>query len=810
MKTNSIICRLTMVALCLAFGLTAYGGSVYVATNATPAAPHDTWANAFTNVQDALDWAADPGNNSDTIHVAGHTFWLTNQIEWTTAGLTLRGGYDPDSGNHNPEAFSTVFARSGAGGDHRVMLIDNADNSTLEYVTLTGGNVWHGGGLRIDNSEDVLLSGCIVEDNGFVEGAHANRDAPGIYSVSSGLTLTNCIVRRNSGLNVNNNSSAVVYGGGIWSDKDLTVYDSHIINNSAYGRGNSAGGARGGGIYFIGDDMQLVNVLIAGNEVACSANSGELLNIHGDGLFIGGGTVEISNCSLVNNGRHGIYRSSGTVTVTNSIFWGNEFDTVGDVTVGSSLLGTDPLFEYGYYLADGSPAANAGNATAKSLGLADYAKNIHGDTYGEQEMVNLGYHYKTAFDMQYPDLYVASDGNDGNAGTDASAPLGTLAKALTLAHAGTRIHVATGHYASATTGEQFPLAVPDEPGIQILGTDATHTVFDAVGSGTRVMAMRHSHWAELRQITLRGGETWHGGGLRIDNSRGVLLSGCIIEDNGGYDEWNQSERSAPGIYAASSALTLTNCIVRGNNGENTWNSSGNRVDGGGIYCLNGVLTVRDSEIVNNRIASRGNSAGFARGGGVYFSGRILDFKNVVIADNEVDCTSNSGDTQGLSAGGIYIIGTVTAADLENVTIATNSLEGIDSSSTISVINSILWGNGNSIVGGNVSVSHSLVEGGYAGDAILDADPLFVDPDAGNYRLKTRKGRHHHETGAWIHDDVTSPAIDAGINRDWHANAYDLDGAPRLQRGRYGTAGIVVDLGAYEQTSRPRGTMILLQ
>ena len=52
-------------------------------------------------------------------------------------------------------------------------------------------------------------------------------------------------------------------------------------------------------------------------------------------------------------------------------------------------------------------------------------------------------------------------------------------------------------------------------------------------------------------------------------------------------------------------------------------------------------------------------------------------------------------------------------------------------------------------------------------------PLFVDMNAGNYRLSNN-----------------SPCINTGINRDWMTNSCDLDGRTRI---RYGT----VDMGCYE-------------
>jgi len=44
---------------------------------------------------------------------------------------------------------------------------------------------------------------------------------------------------------------------------------------------------------------------------------------------------------------------------------------------------------------------------------------------------------------------------------------------------------------------------------------------------------------------------------------------------------------------------------------------------------------------------------------------------------------------------------------------------------------------------------------------LRADPLFADPNAGDYHLKSQAGRWNSNRKEWVLDDVTSPCIDAG-------------------------------------------------
>ncbi|UCG56976.1 MAG: hypothetical protein JSU70_19190 [Phycisphaerales bacterium] len=66
----------------------------------------------------------------------------------------------------------------------------------------------------------------------------------------------------------------------------------------------------------------------------------------------------------------------------------------------------------------------------------------------------------------------------------------------------------------------------------------------------------------------------------------------------------------------------------------------------------------------------------------------------------------------------------------------------------------------------------------------DHDPLFADPDNGDYHLLSERGRYWPEHDVWILDEVTSPCIDAG---DATAN-FSNEPAPnggRLNLGAYG-------------------------
>ena len=200
-------------------------------------------------------------------------------------------------------------------------------------------------------------------------------------------------------------------------------------------------------------------------------------------------------------------------------------------------------------------------------------------------------------------------------------------------------------------------------------------------------------------------------------------------------------RTGGGIRCYLSSPTISQCTITGNWAEN----------GAGIDCGGGSPIITECVIAGNHAEYKGG-------------GMCIWESNPVISN----CTfsDNSGGGKG---GAVYT--TMCNPLLTNCTFVGNSGSALyhfvfDESSPI-LTNCLLWGNGVEIYiyafggSGSVIARYCDIEGGWAGEGNIDADPCFADTDNGDYHLKSQGGRYDPNEGGWTTDEVTSPCIDAG-------------------------------------------------
>jgi hypothetical protein len=171
------------------------------------------------------------------------------------------------------------------------------------------------------------------------------------------------------------------------------------------------------------------------------------------------------------------------------------------------------------------------------------------------------------------------------------------------------------------------------------------------------------------------------------------------------------------FLSASAASTLDHCRIR----RGLADGMGEEARGGGIFLDN------SSPILSYCLISQCTADS---GGAIYLAGQ----------SNPVISFSTFSGNQAAVAGGIFCD---------------------DSSPVIS--NSILWGNAAEeiVTSGSAfpQITYSNVEGGWTGEGNLDADPLFISAEDGDYHLQAEAGRYYY--GLWIFDASDSPCIDAG-------------------------------------------------
>jgi predicted outer membrane repeat protein len=215
-----------------------------------------------------------------------------------------------------------------------------------------------------------------------------------------------------------------------------------------------------------------------------------------------------------------------------------------------------------------------------------------------------------------------------------------------------------------------------------------------------------------------------------------------------------------------SRFIIEDCLFEGNSANL----------GGGLYSKNAAGTVNKCEFTGNMAR--------AKGGAVYAESSVLSITNCIFSENTAG-TSGSSVTGG---GAVFTWGA--GATIANCTFYNNSTRYKENGggaiynflATTVIANSILWGN-TAVIGPQVynnistatTIHHCDIDqpGFESGNGNMRRDPLWADPEAGDFRLQ-----------------AGSPCIDAGTLDALGLPELDFEGGPRV-------SGASVDIGAYE-------------
>jgi len=137
-----------------------------------------------------------------------------------------------------------------------------------------------------------------------------------------------------------------------------------------------------------------------------------------------------------------------------------------------------------------------------------------------------------------------------------------------------------------------------------------------------------------------------------------------------------------------------------------------------------------------------------------------------------------------------------APTIENITVVDCGVGiEVDGGAEPNIVNCIFWNNGTDIWSWTARYSRL---GGDMGLGNIDADPCFVDPCSGDYRLKSEGWRWDSWTELWTSDSVTSLCIDAGNP------GYPLDEEPvtlPVDPNNEWGVNLRIDMGAYAGTAQ---------
>ena len=221
----------------------------------------------------------------------------------------------------------------------------------------------------------------------------------------------------------------------------------------------------------------------------------------------------------------------------------------------------------------------------------------------------------------------------------------------------------------------------------------------------------------LKNVTISGNTSnGSGGGMHCASSSPVLDS-VTVSDN------TTAMQGAGIIFIQNSNPSLTNVTISGNSINGTFIAQG-----GGIACVdNSNPSMMNVTIINNSVI--GDNALYVYGAGLMcYNNSNPNLINVTISENTA-----AGTAAFIDGGGIYV-----------------------SSGNLILLNSIIWNNSPNEIyleSGSVTATYSDIQDGWTGIGNIDADPLFADPQNGDFHL------------TWanfpIPDSTKSPCIDAG-------------------------------------------------
>lgn len=339
--------KLLLSVILLSFGIISYG-QIYVNENASGANNGSSWADAYTDLHNALFTSP----HGSEIWVAQGTY---------TPSRTYTGNIAADSRDHTFRIVNNIQVYGGFNGTETSLnQRDWKTNPTVISGDLGTGlqarNV-----IRLDgNSNSTIIDGFIVENGEATTGTLLHGGA--IYSINASPTIKNCTFQ---------NNTSQQHGGAIYTNGgEPHFYNCKMINNNTMQYD-------GGALYIqSASTTNIVNCLFDGNEGRRYGGAIVVQNTP---------TAYINNCTFVNNtfvtgSANAIFLSvttgSPTLYINNTAFYNNGPSSYEIERNGGACFVANCYSDYGttgFYYTNGLTNIITGNPFFTDYNNSDYS-----------------------------------------------------------------------------------------------------------------------------------------------------------------------------------------------------------------------------------------------------------------------------------------------------------------------------------------------------------------------------------------------------------------------------------------------------
>ncbi len=691
-------------------------GDIYVSPEGDNLNSGLTEADPLRNIYAAISIVVPDEENPPTIHLADGTYSETNNDE--NFPLVLPNNVIISGSSRDDVILD-------AENESRVITIYETENVTISNLTIEDGNFWQGGGVLSRCSSSISFNNVKFLSNG------SEGFGGALKCINSTINLDSTEFEGNRSFDeveFDNPNGAAIYS----NNSILSISNSAFIDNSHWlDDWNGWIDDYLGYVYLSGGSVELSNVTFLDHEFWTWPLYYPL-------LITDNCTAELNNLLVENNHQGILIEENSDVEIINSRICLTE-------NAGLSLRNSDVFLSVtsihdntgrGVNFSDNAIVEfDQENRCSIYNNIADFGADLYCednstyvvylDTFTVLEptenevspLDNFDMHISFGLigDLINADLYVSPDGNNANSGLSEDEPLRTIYFALSRIYADSdnpnTIYLANGTYL-----EDFTVAPPS---------------FVSLSGNSRDSVIVDVPWPEIA--------------IQVESTIGVKISNMTIMTG------------RPGIYCTNeSDVTLENVVLK-----NNYEAEGDVEGGAGIYCDESHMVLNKVIITENSATNWGENA---EGGGIYAN----ENSNITILNSTI--SGNEGDY----GSGIYLeSGTYT---IVNSIIWGNSSEeimfdDINDDITLILANSLLEGNWEDL-GVNGSYSENVTIHWLDGN--IDADPMFTDPENGDYSL-----------------EFGSPCIDAG----YYTFVWDGDTLMDIEPDDYN--GEYPDMGAME-------------